>query len=67
MFPLLQFLTLKKFVPRYIHDNEVSEFVVTIVGGGKKNPVRIALPMIPTANNAVAFEAVMLDWVAIYL
>jgi hypothetical protein len=35
--------------------------------GGKKNPVRITLPMIPTAINAVAVEAVMLDWMAIYL
>jgi hypothetical protein len=59
-------LTLKKFVPHYIHHDEVSEFVVTIVGGGKKNPVRIILPMIPTTINAVAVE-VMLDWVAIYL
>jgi hypothetical protein len=57
----------KKFVPHYIQTDEVSEFVVTIVGGGKKNPVRIILPMIPTTINAVAFEAVMLDWVAIYL
>jgi len=59
-------LTVKKFVPHYIHHDEVSEFVVTIVGGGKKNPVRIILPMIPTTSNAVAFEAVMLDWV-VYL